>query len=409
MARTEHDDSWGFATRAIHAGQAPDPAYGAVTTPIYQTSTYAQEGVGRHKGYDYARSGNPTRTALEECLASLEGGTDGIAFSSGMAAESAIAYLLKSGDHVIVHDDCYGGTPRLFNHLIAKFDVRVDYVDATDPDNVRHALRPDTRLVWFETMTNPLLRVIDISAVADRAHAVGALVVADSTFTSPYLVRPLDLGADIVLHSATKYLGGHSDALLGALVVRDAELAQQLRFIQKAAGAVPGPLDAWLILRGLKTLSVRMRQHQANAQAIARFLRDQPAVTRVIYPGLDDHPDHLLASRQMSGYGGMISAEVAGGKEAAYHVLDRTRLFTLAESLGGVESLIEHPASMTHASIPAERRAAIGVGDGLIRLSVGIEDEADLVADLRRAFEGVAPARIDARSEESRTPASAAV
>jgi len=409
MARTEHDDSWGFATRAIHAGQAPDPAYGAVTTPIYQTSTYAQEGVGHHKGYDYARSGNPTRTALEECLASLDGGTDGIAFSSGMAAESAIAYLLKSGDHVIVHDDCYGGTPRLFNQLIAQFDVRVEYVDATDPDNVRRALRPDTRLVWFEAMTNPLLRVIDIAAVSARAHASGALVVADSTFTSPYLVRPLDLGADIVLHSATKYLGGHSDALLGALIVRDADLARQLRFIQKAAGAVPGPLDTWLVLRGLKTLAVRMRQHQENAGAIARVLRDQPAVTRVIYPGLDDHPDHVLASRQMRGFGGMISAEVAGGQEAAYRVLGRTRLFTLAESLGGVESLIEHPASMTHASIPAERRAAIGVGEGLIRLSVGIEDAADLVADLRRAFEGVEPARIDARSDESRTPASAAV
>ncbi len=404
MARIGLDDTWGFATRSIHAGQQPDPAYGAVTTPIYQTSTYAQEGVGIHKGYDYARSGNPTRTALEECLASLEGGTDSIAFSSGMGAESAIAYLLRSGDHIIVHDDCYGGTPRLFNHLIAKFDVRIDYVDATNPDNVRHALRPDTRLVWFETMTNPLLRVIDISAVAERAHTVGALVVADSTFTSPYLVRPLDLGADIVLHSATKYLGGHSDAILGALIVRDADLAQQLRFIQKAAGAVPGPLDAWLILRGLKTLSVRMRQHQANAQAIARFLRDQPGVMRVIYPGLDDHPDHALASRQMRGFGGMISAEVAGGKEAAYRVLGRTRLFTLAESLGGVESLIEHPASMTHASIPAERRAAIGVGDGLIRLSVGIEDEADLVADLRRAFESVETGRIDAPSEESRAP-----
>jgi len=409
MARIRPDDSWGFATRAIHAGQQPDPAYGAVTTPIYQTSTYAQEGVGQHKGYDYARSGNPTRTALEECLASLEGGTDGIAFSSGMAAESAIAYLLKSGDHVIVHDDCYGGTPRLFNHLIAKFDVRFEYVDATDPDNVRRALRPDTRLVWFETMTNPLLRVIDITAVAERAHAVGALVVADSTFTSPYLVRPLDLGADIVLHSATKYLGGHSDAVLGALVVRDAELAAQLRFIQKAAGAVPGPLDAWLVLRGLKTLSIRMRCHQANAGVVARFLRDHPGITRVIYPGLDDHPDHLLASRQMRGFGGMISTEVAGGKEAAYRILGRTRLFTLAESLGGVESLIEHPASMTHASIPVERRAAIGVGDGLIRLSVGIEDDADLIADLKHALGSVEPWTIDAAAEETRTLAGSSV
>jgi cystathionine gamma-lyase len=409
MARSGHDESWGFATRAIHAGQTPDPAYGAVTTSIYQTSTYAQEGVGHHKGYDYARSGNPTRTALEECLASLDGGTDAVAFASGMAAVSAIAYLLRAGDHVVVHDDCYGGAPRLFDHLIAPFGVRVAYVDATDPDNVRRALRPDTRLVLFETLTNPLLRVIDIAAVAARAHAVGALVVADSTFTSPYLARPLDLGADIVLHSATKYLGGHSDALLGALVVRDADLAGQLRFIQKSAGAAPGPLDAWLVLRGLKTLPVRMRQHEANARAGARFLLDHPAVARVIYPGLDDHPDHALASRQMPGFGGMISAELAGGIEAAHRVLGRTRLFTLAESFGGVESLIERPASMTHASIPAERRAAIGVGDGLIRLSVGIEDEADLLADLGQAFEGVGLAHSDPPRAEPRTLIGSAV
>ncbi len=387
-----HDtEAWGFATRAIHAGQEPDPAYGAVTVPIYQTSTFAQEGVGGHKGYEYARSGNPTRTALETCLASLEAGAHGLAFSSGLGAESAVTYLLKSGDHMVAHDDLYGGTSRLFNNLLANFGVSIDYVDATDPANVARALRPETRLVWVETPTNPLLRVVDIAAVAAQVHSYGAganrpLLVVDNTFASPYLQQPLTLGADIALHSATKYLGGHSDVVLGALVVRDEALAARLRYIQNAAGAVPGPFDCWLVLRGVKTLAVRMRQHSANAMTIARFLKEQPRIARVIYPGLESHPDHALAARQMSLFGGMISAEVVGGREEAYRVLSRTKLFTLAESLGGVESLIEHPASMTHASIPPERRAAIGVSDGLIRLSVGIEDEADLCADLAQAL-----------------------
>lgn len=379
-------EHWGFATRAIHVGQEPDPASGAVTVPIYQTSTFAQEAVGRHKGYEYARTGNPTRTALERCLASLENGSHGLAFSSGMGAESAIAYLLRGGDHIVAHDDLYGGTSRLFNHLLTGFGVEIDYVDAADPANVARALRPTTRLVWLETPTNPLLRIVDIGAVAAPAHQAGALVVVDNTFASPYLQRPLELGADIVVHSATKYLGGHSDVVLGAIVTRDDTLAARLRFIQNAAGAVPGPFDAWLVLRGLKTLAVRMRQHESNARSVARFLNGHPRIERVLYPGLESHPGHALAARQMQGFGGMISAEVKGGQEAAYRVLSRTKLFTLAESLGGVESLIEHPASMTHASIPPDRRAAIGIGDGLIRLSVGIEDEADLLADLRQAL-----------------------
>jgi cystathionine beta-lyase/cystathionine gamma-synthase len=378
--------SWAFATRAIHVGQEPEPATGAVTVPIYQTATFAQEGVGQHKGYEYARTGNPTRTALEQCVASLESGQYGLAFSSGMGAEAAITYLLHSGDHVVAHDDLYGGTSRLFDRLLAGFGVQIDYVDATDPANVTRALRPTTRLVWLETPTNPLLRIVDIAAVVPAAHAAGALVVVDNTFASPYFQRPLELGADVVVHSATKYLGGHSDVVLGVLVTREEGLADRLRFIQNAAGAVPGPFDCWLVLRGLKTLALRMRQHEANAQAVARFLQQHPRIVRVLYPGLESHPGHGVAARQMTGFGGMVSAEVEGDRPAAYRVLSHTRLFTLAESLGGVESLIEHPGGMTHASVPPERRAAIGIGDGLIRLSVGIEDEADLLADLEQAL-----------------------
>jgi cystathionine gamma-lyase len=381
------DSSWAFATRAIHVGQEPEPATGAVTVPIYQTATFAQEGVGRHKGYEYARTGNPTRTALEQCVASLESGHHGLAFSSGMGAESAITYLLHSGDHIVAHDDLYGGTSRLFDRLLSGFGVQIDYVDATDPANVARVLRPTTRLVWLETPTNPLLRIVDIAAVVHAAHAAGALVVVDNTFASPYFQRPLELGADMVVHSATKYLGGHSDVVLGILVARDAGLAERLRFIQNAAGAVPGPFDCWLVLRGLKTLALRMRQHEANARAVARYLQQHPRITRVLYPGLKSHLGHAVAARQMTGFGGMVSAEVEGGQPAAYRVLSRTRLFTLAESLGGVESLIEHPGGMTHASVPPERRAAIGISDGLIRLSVGIEDATDLLADLEQALD----------------------
>ena len=386
MSAKQDGRSWGFATRAIHVGQEPDAATGAVAVPIYQTATFAQEAVGKHKGYEYARSGNPTRTALERCLTSLESGNHGLAFSSGLGAESAVTYLLTSGDHVVAHDDLYGGTSRLFNQLLSRFGIAIDYVDATDAANVARAIQPRTRLVWIETPTNPLLRIVDIAAVAAVAHRSQALLVVDNTFASPYLQRPLELGADIVLHSATKYLGGHSDVVLGAVITRDTDLADRLRFIQNAAGAVPGPFDSWLVLRGLKTLALRMQKHETNARAIAAYLDRHPLVTRVHYPGLPGRPGHALAARQMLGFGGMISAEVAGGREAAFRVLSRTKIFTLAESLGGVESLIEHPGSMTHASLPAERRAALGIDDGLIRLSVGIEDEADLLADLEQAL-----------------------
>lgn len=383
-------NTWGFATRAIHVGQEPDALTGAVTTPIYQTSTFAQEGVGIHKGYEYGRTGNPTRTALEQCLASLEEGAYGLAFSSGMGAVSAVAYLLKQGDHVVAHDDLYGGTARFFNKLLANFGVETTFVDANDPARVQDALRPETRLVWLETPTNPLLGIVPIRVVADLAHThdPNLLVVVDNTFASSYFQRPLTLGADIVLHSATKYLGGHSDVVLGALVVKDKALDERLRYIQNAAGATPGPFDSWLVLRGLKTLSLRMRRHEDNAMAIAVFLSMHPHVGKVIYPGLPSHPGHNLAREQMDGFGGMISVELHGGLEAAQRVLARTKLFTLAESLGGVESLIEHPGMMTHASLGPERRQAIGLGDGLIRLSVGIEDEADLLADLAQALEG---------------------
>ncbi len=381
---------WGFSTRAIHVGQEPDALTGAVTTPIYQTSTFAQDGIGNHKGYEYGRTGNPTRTALEECLASLEEGAHGLAFSSGMGAVSAVAYLLKQGDHVVAHDDLYGGTARFFNKLLSNFGVETTFVDASDPAAVQAALRPTTRLVWLETPTNPLLGIVPLKAVADLAHAhdPSLLVVVDNTFASPYFQRPLTLGADIVLHSATKYLGGHSDVVLGAVVVKDKALDERLRYIQNAAGATPGPFDSWLVLRGLKTLSLRMRRHEDNAMAIAVFLSMHPHVGKVIYPGLPSHPGHNLAREQMDGFGGMISVELHGGLDAAQRVLARTKLFTLAESLGGVESLIEHPGLMTHASLGAERRQEIGLGDGLIRLSVGIEDEADLLADLAQALEG---------------------
>ncbi len=378
---------WGFSTRAIHAGQEPDAATGAVITPIYQTSTFAQEGLGRHKGYEYARSGNPTRTALEECLAALEGARHGLAFGSGLGAETTLMHILRSGDHVVAMDDLYGGTFRLFEQVFCQLGLSFSFVDARDSDRLRAALRPRTRLVWLETPTNPLLKVVDIAAVAEVAHAAGALVVVDNTFLGPYLQRPLALGADFVVYSTTKYLGGHSDVVGGALLLNDDALAARLRFLENATGAVPGPLDCWLVLRGLKTLAVRMEAHQKNAMRVASMLAAHPRVARVYYPGLESHPDHAVACRQQRGFGGMLSFVVEGGMAQAGRVLERLRLFTLAESLGGVESLAEHPASMTHASIPPERRAALGLDDGLIRLSVGIEDGDDLLADLRTALE----------------------
>jgi cystathionine gamma-lyase len=376
----------GFSTRAIHAGQEPDPQTGAVVVPIYQTSTYAQAAVGEHKGYEYSRTGNPTRTALERCIASLEGGPHGLAFASGMAAESAIMQLLKPGDHTIAVDDLYGGTYRLFRRLLEPMGLKFSFVDGSDLNALEAAFTGQTRMVWLESPTNPLLKLVDIAAVSRLAHARGALVVVDNTFMSPYLQRPLSLGADIVVHSATKFLGGHSDVVAGVLVVRSDELQERLAFIQNAVGAVPGPLDAWLVLRGIKTLAVRMREHDRNARLIAEFLAEHERVERVYYPGLPSHPQHALAKRQMSGFGGMISFEVHGGLPAARRLVERTRVFTLAESLGGVEALIELPAAMTHASIPAETRRAHGVADGLVRISVGIEDVADLISDLDRAL-----------------------
>ncbi|HEV7664517.1 MAG TPA: cystathionine gamma-synthase [Chloroflexota bacterium] len=377
----------GFATRAIHVGQEPDPTTGAVIVPIYQTSTYAQSEVGVHKGYDYSRTANPTRSALEACLASLDGGKYGLAFASGMAAEDTLLHAFDTGDHVVVCDDVYGGTFRLFRRVLERVGLRFTFVDATCTENVTSAIEGRTRLIWLESPTNPLLKLIDIAEVANFAHKHDILVAVDNTFASPYCQRPLELGADVVHYSTTKYLGGHSDVVGGALVTSQDGLFEQLKFLQNAVGGVPGPFDSWLVLRGLKTLAVRMRQHSANAMQVACYLDRHPRVKTVYYPGLEKHPQHDLARRQMTGgFGGMLSFEVVGGVDAAREVARRTRLFTLAESLGGVESLIELPALMTHASVPAERRAEIGIDDGLIRLSVGIEDGDDLVADLEQAL-----------------------
>jgi cystathionine gamma-lyase len=376
-----------FATLAIHAGQAPDPTTGAIMTPVYQTSTYVQESPGVMKGgHDYARSINPTRTALEANIAALEGGSHGICFSSGCAATSCVIQMLSQGDHVVLCDDVYGGTFRLFDKVFARMGVTYTLVDMTDLSKTKAALKPQTKLVWLETPTNPMLKVIDIAAVAQIAKTQGALVAVDNTFATPYLQSPLALGADIVAHSCTKYIGGHSDVIGGVLVVKDAVLADKLRFIQNAVGAVPGPWDCFLLLRSTKTLHVRVERHCENAQRIAAFLAQHPKVEKVYYPGLESHPQHQIAKKQMRGFGGMISMVVKGGLPAAKSFLEKVQLFSLGESLGGVESLIEHPAIMTHASIPAENRAKLGIVDGLVRLSVGIEDVDDLIADLTNAL-----------------------
>jgi cystathionine beta-lyase/cystathionine gamma-synthase len=383
--RSERD---GFATRAIHVGQEPDAATGAVIVPIYQTSTYAQSEVGVHKGFDYSRTANPTRAALEACLASLDNGRYGLAFASGMAAEDTLLHLFETGDHVVACDDVYGGTFRLFHRVLERYGLRFTFVDATRIENVAAAIEDRTRLIWLESPTNPLLKLIDITAVARLAHQRDIIVAVDNTFASSYCQRPLDLGADVVHYSTTKYMGGHSDVVGGALITANDDLYERLKFLQNAVGGVPGAFDSWLVLRGLKTLAVRMRQHTANAQQIGCALEAHEQVKRVYYPGLESHPQHDLARRQMvGGFGGMLSFEVQGGVDAARKVARRTRLFTLAESLGGVESLIELPALMTHASLPAARRAEIGIDDGLIRLSVGIEEVDDLIADLAQALE----------------------
>ena len=377
---------WGFSTRAIHVAQDPEPVTGSVITPLFLTSTYAQEDIGVHKGYDYSRTDNPTRQVLQEVMASLENGKYGLAFASGMAAEATIMHLLRSGDHVVAGDDLYGGTYRLFSDVLHKYGLEFTYVDACDLDQVAAALRSETRLVWIETPTNPLLRIVDIEAVAGLCRRHGASLVVDNTFASPYFQQPLRLGADIVVHSATKYLGGHSDLIMGVLVTSDDQLYETLKFHQNAVGGTPGPFDAWLLLRGLKTLALRMERHQSNALAVARFLENHPAVKRVLYPGLPAHQQHDLAARQMSGFGGVVTMELDGGEPAARRFLQRSRLFVIAESLGGVESLADHPAIMTHSSVPPERRDAVGISGGLVRLSVGIEDEKDLLADLQEAL-----------------------
>jgi len=377
-----------FETLAIHAGNAPDPSTGAVNVPVYLTSTYVQKAPGVHSGYEYSRTGNPTRAALEANLAALEGADYGLCFSSGCGATSTLAHWLGAGAHMIVADDVYGGTYRLFTQVFPQADRSFDFVDLTRPEALLEHIKPNTRAVWLETPTNPLLKLVDIEAVAKLAHARGLKVIVDNTFMSPFLQRPLSLGADVVLHSATKYLGGHSDVVLGAVVTSDQAIYEKVKYLQNAIGATPGPMDCYLALRGTKTLAVRMRQHEANAHELAAWLEAHPAVERVIYPGLASHPQHALAARQASGFGGMISVVVRGGLERATRVLERCELFSLAESLGGVESLIEHPAIMTHASIPAPVRAGLGIVDGLIRLSVGIEHVEDLRADLARALEG---------------------
>ena len=371
-----------FETRAIHVGQDPDPHTGAVSVPIYQTSTFVQDGVGEHRGYEYARTGNPTRTALQTVLASLEGTDAAVCFASGLAAEDAVFRLLAPGDHVVIADDVYGGTWRQLDRVHARFGVSSSAVDLTDLDAVAAALRPTTRIVWAETPSNPRLEVLDLAALATLAHDHGAWLVTDNTFATPYLQQPAALGADLVVHSTTKYLGGHSDVVGGA-VCTSAPLAEQLAFLQNAVGAVPGPFDAWLTLRGIKTLGVRMQRHCANAARIAAFLEADPRVAEVRYPGLASHPGHALASRQMRAAGGMVSLRVAAGGDAARRVATATRLFWLAESLGGVESLIEHPGVMTHASVAG---TALQVPDDLLRLSVGIEAVDDLLADLDRAL-----------------------
>jgi len=385
---------WAIDTLCIHAGQEPDPIHGAVMTPIVLSSTFAQDGPAALKGpgFDYSRAGNPTRDALEKCFAALEGGTHGVAFGSGCAATMAILLLLKSGDHVLVGDDVYGGTFRIFDKVMKQFGIEATFLDMTDPAKVRAALRPSTKLVWLETPSNPMLKIFDIAAIAEVARKAGAWLAVDNTFATPMLQRPLDLGATMAVHSTTKYLNGHSDVVGGAVVTSDAALGERLHFIQKSAGAVPSPFDCYLVLRGLKTLGVRMRQHVTSARMLAEWLTAHPQVAKVHYPGLPSHPGHALALKQMKGPGGMISFELKGGIAASRAFLASLRVFVCAESLGGVESLAELPAVMTHASLTPEARRALGIGDGFLRLSVGLEDLGDLRADLEAGFAAAARA-----------------
>ncbi|HYE49578.1 MAG TPA: cystathionine gamma-synthase [Azospirillaceae bacterium] len=388
MDNRPRSNQLGFGTRAIHVGQEPDPTTGAIMVPIYATSTYVQESPGVHKGYEYSRSQNPTRMAYERCIASLEGGARGYAFASGLAGEATVLELLDAGSHIVSMDDLYGGTYRLLERVRKRSqNIETSFVDMTDLKAVEAAIRPNTRMLWVETPTNPLLKLADLEALAAIARRHGIISVCDNTFASPWVQRPLELGFDIVVHSATKYLNGHSDMVGGIAVVREeGEIADKLAFLHNAVGAIQGPFDSFLANRGLKTLALRMERHCSNAHAIAQWLERHPAVAKVRYPGLESHPQHALAKRQMRAFGGMVTVSLKGGLDAARRTLERTRLFSLAESLGGVESLIEHPAIMTHASIPAEIRAAAGIDDGLIRLSVGVEEVDDLIADLADAI-----------------------
>ena len=376
-----------FETLAIHAGQQPDPTTGAVMTPVYLTSTYAQSGPGEHKGFEYSRTRNPTRDALQGCLAALENGKHALAFASGLAATDAVLHLLSSGDHVVLSDDLYGGTFRLVDKVFKRLGIEQSYVDVTDPKVVEASFRPNTRLLWVETPTNPMLKICDLAALADISRKRGAISVCDNTFATPFFQRPLELGFDVAAHSMTKYLNGHSDVVAGALVMGRDDLHEKLAFLQNAVGAQLGPLDSFLVLRGLKTLHVRMERHDQNARLVAEALRRHPKVERLTWPGLPEHPQHALARKQMKGFGGMLTFVIKGGLPAARSFLKALRLFTVAESLGGVESLIEHPAIMTHASVPPETRRKLGIDDGFIRLSVGIENGQDLVEDLRQALD----------------------
>ena len=381
-------DTAGFSTICIHAGQVPDPSTGAIITPIYQTSTYVQDALGQHKGYEYARTQNPTRSALEANIAAIEGGRAAFAFASGMAAEGAVMTLLQSGDHVIVTDNTYGGTYRLFERVLRKYHLDFTYVDTSDVSQIEAAVRPSTRMLFLETPTNPVLRLTDLEAACGIAHAHGIVVVVDNTFASPYVQRPIAFGADLVVHSTTKFLNGHSDSVGGVVVATRDDHIEWLRFVQNAEGAILGPMDAWLVLRGTKTLPVRMERHNANAQRLAEFLAAHPRVAHVHYPGLPTHPQHALAKRQMRGFGGLISLQL-GSLDNARSVLNAVRLMALAESLGGVETLISHPATMTHGSVPAARRLEIGITDDLVRISVGIEDIDDLIADISQALDRI--------------------
>ena len=375
-----------FETKAIHTGQEPDPATGATITPIYQTSTFTQDALGKHKGYEYSRTGNPTRHALETALAALENGKYGLCFASGLSATTTVLCLLKAGDEIIAGDDLYGGTIRLFNRVFSNFNIKTNYIDGRDAKNFESAITKNTKLIWIETPTNPMLRLCDIKAVSQISKAKNILLCVDNTFVSPYFQNPLNLGADIVVHSTTKYLGGHSDVVGGAVILNDKEIYEKVRFYQNAIGGTPGPFDSWLVLRGIKTLAVRMKKHEENAMKIAEFLETHPKIKKVNYPGLKSHPQYELARKQMSGFGGMISFEVNGDKEATKKIIESTKLFALAESLGGVESLVNHPYTMTHVGVSAEHKTRLGIVENLIRLSVGIEDATDLIEDLKQAL-----------------------